>query len=31
MQYHRSTFDFNHTSHAFLVLMVVFEALFKKE
>jgi len=30
-EYHRTSFNLEHVTHAFLILMVVFEALFKKK
>ena len=30
-EYHRTSFNLEHVTHAFLILMVVFEALFKKD
>jgi hypothetical protein len=30
-EYHRTSFNLEHVTHAFLILMIVFEALFKKD
>jgi hypothetical protein len=30
-EYHRTSFNLEHVAHAFLILMIVFEALFKKD
>ncbi len=30
-EYHRTAFNLEHATHAFLILMIVFEALFKKD